>query len=122
MPHSISLDEEKNIIQVTVSGEVDHDEHCIVREDVIEAVHKSKPVGVIVDLRELIVAQDKMIDCYAFGESIAKKLRGFRIAHVAPSDMRTRQFVKFTSIVESNRGVITAEFETIGEAQEWLLN
>jgi len=59
--------------------------------------------------------------CFIFGESVAYTLPTVLIAHVLPTDAKSREDVRFTSTVEANRGRSTGEFETIKEARKWLL-
>ena len=123
-PYTVSFDKSVWAVMIRVFGAASHDDHCAVRDEAIRLSQENECSRLLVDLRELITERSSTMDCFSFGESLAKatQYRYLRIAHVLPSDAESKQDVRFTSTVEANRGKSTREFETVEEAMEWLLD
>ncbi|MBN2013301.1 hypothetical protein JW960_28480 [candidate division KSB1 bacterium] len=75
----------------------------------------------LVDLRDLNTKNIATSGCYSFGASLALTCPLLRIAHILPKDRKSNDDVRFTSTVETNRGIMTGEFSTVEEARDWLL-
>jgi hypothetical protein len=121
MPYNVTLDEGEGIISVVLSAKLTHADHCSVLEEVLQAHQATGSSRVLVDMRDLDTTLSSTVDCFSFGESLAKTVPCARIAHVAPLDAKSRKDVAFTSTVETNRGIICAHFENVDEAKRWLL-
>jgi hypothetical protein len=121
MPYEFSFSERDRIVTVRVSGEVGHDEHCLVLNKAIDLCQKTHCSSVLVDLRELSTKLSSTMDCFEFGESLAKEALAVRFAYVVPRDPKSQEDAKFTTTVGVNRGIVCGEFETIEEANKWLL-
>jgi hypothetical protein len=121
MPYSVTLDEKEGIVRVALSGQLTHADHCSVLDEVLRIHQAAGASRILVDMRELDTVRSSAMDCFSFGESLAKKMPSVRIAHVVPVDTKSRRDVRFTSTVEANRGVVSAQFETLDEAEGWLL-
>ena len=119
--YSLSFDETDVIITVKVSGTPTHEDHCVVRDEALQLCRDKHCSKLLVDLRELNTQQSSTMNCYAFGESLARLFPGICIAHVLPVSIKSKKDIKFTSTVEANRGAITGDFEDIVKAREWLL-
>jgi hypothetical protein len=117
----VSFDEEKGIIMIRVIGSATHEDHCAVRNEAVRLCKSSRCSKLLVDLRELTTERSSTMDCFSFGESVASVPQHFRVAHVLPRDAKSAGDVRFTSIVEANRGKITREFGSIEEAEQWLI-
>lgn len=102
-------------------GSVTHEEHCAAREEAVRLCKSNECSKLLVDLRELCTDRSSTLSCFLFGESLAKEPQYLCIAHVLPKDPTSAKDIKFTSTVEANRGKSTREFESIAEAERWLL-
>lgn len=124
MPYKVSYDEQNHIVLVQVSGKATHEEHLSAQKEAFRLCKENKCSGILVDLLNLDTEKSSTFGCFSFGESLA---RGdipptTRIAHVLPSDPKSVEDVEFTTTVAANRGRITALFNTLDEAKQWLLD
>jgi hypothetical protein len=122
MPKSyeVSFDNKTRIVKVQIAGLATHTELCIIREEAFKLCQEKGCSKLLIDLLHLNTRQSSIYDCFYFGESVAHIPLGVWIAHVMPIDDKTREDVKFTSIVETNRGVLAKNFETVEDAKKWL--
>jgi hypothetical protein len=123
MPYKVSYDKQNNVVLVYVSGRVTHEEHLSARNDAFRLCKENKCSSMLVDLLHLNTEKSSVTGCFEFGESLARGdiLPATRIAHVLPTDPKSIEDVKFTTTVAANRGRITALFETLEQAMQWLL-
>jgi hypothetical protein len=117
----VTFDEEAGSVVVRVAGKAAHADHEAAREEAVRLCREKKCPRLLVDLRDLTTTRSSTLDCYSFGESLAKTQPSLRIAHVLPTDARSANDVRFTSNVAANRGKLTGEFNSIEEARQWLL-
>ena len=122
MPYEVSFDKIDRIVEVRVSGLATHDDHCAARDEALRLGQENRCSRLLVDLRELDTTRSSAMDCFTFGETLARSSPGVRLAHVLPKEARSREAVRFTSIVEANRGGLVREFDSFDEAREWLLD
>ena len=120
-PYTASFDEEAKIVRVRVIGSVTHEDHCAARDNAVKLCESNRCSKLLVDLRELSTERSSKMDCFSFGEMLARTPQQLHIAHVLPTDSKSAEDVRFTSKVMHNRGKITAEFYSIEEAEQWLL-
>ena len=118
--YTISFDRELGIIIVRVFGMATHDDHFAARDEAIKLCHKEHCSKLLVDLRKLNTQYSSTMDCFSFGKSVSSLYPGLIVAHVLPYETKSKKDVKFTSTVETNRGITSKEFEDIDKAKNWL--
>jgi hypothetical protein len=124
MPYEVALDKDNKIVMVRVSGLATIDEHLAARKQAFQLCVKKTYNRVLVDLHDLDTqGVASTLGCLKFGESLAneKLPKDIRIAHVLPEQGQSRSDVEFTSTVAANRGRLVAEFRTLEDARQWLL-
>jgi hypothetical protein len=124
MPYAVALDKDNKIVMVRVSGLATIDEHLAARKKAFQLCIKKTYNRVLVDLHDLDTqGVASTLGCLQFGESLAdeKLPKDLRIAHVLPEQTKSRSDVEFTSTVAANRGRLVAEFRTLEDARQWLL-
>jgi len=119
--YTVSFDEEARIVRVRAIGSVTHEDHCAVWDNTLKLCESNRCSKVLVDLRELSTELSSKMDCFSFGEMLARTPLHIYIAHILPTDAKSAEDVRFTSKVERSRGKITGEFYSIEEAEQWLL-
>jgi hypothetical protein len=122
MPYEISYDQQDNMVKIHFSCDDAKQEHYLALEEACELCSKHHCKKLLIDLRELKkeITSRKEIGCFDFGESVAMKMFGFKIAHVLPKVASEMRDIEFISTVESNRGVNSQEFFTVEDALKWL--
>ncbi|MBN2381445.1 hypothetical protein JXQ70_01050 [bacterium] len=124
MPYLVSIDEKNEIILVRVWGRAPKEDHFIARDEAATLLKGKKYTKLLVDLSDLLSSGIvTTLGCFDFGTNLLTKLPPhIKIAHVLPHDPDSARDVKFLSAVAANRGGITAEFNTLEEAQNWLIH
>jgi len=120
MSFAVFFDQAEKIATVRISGRASREDHYTARKEALRLCRENNSLKLLVDLRELITENSSVMDCFAFGESFPLLAPRACIAHVLPADEKSKKDVKFTSNVSANRGLLTAEFETIDQAKNWL--
>ena len=121
MPYSVSLNKDDGFINVRVSSNATHEEHCAAYDEALRLCQENMCSKILVDLRELDTCQSSKVECFLFGEWVAGSSKCLRIAHVMPTNKKSKEDVEFTATVEENRGVITGIFGTVDKAKKWLM-
>ncbi|UCE59245.1 MAG: hypothetical protein JSU63_17595 [Phycisphaerales bacterium] len=121
MPYNVDFDETDRIVIVQVSGAASRDDHHRARDEAWRLCRENGCSKALIDLRELNTSRASTLSCFTFGESVSQTAPNVRLAHVLPTDVKSKNDVKFTSTVEANRGLATGEFDSIEEAKRWLL-
>jgi hypothetical protein len=119
--YSVSFDEERQIIRVRVIGSATHADHCAALDEAVTLCERNRCSKLLVDLRELSTELSSTMNCFDFGELLARTPQYLHIAHVLPADTSSAEDVSFISNVEANRGKETREFHSIQQAEQWLL-
>jgi len=125
MAWEVQFQEEVGIVRAAVWGPAGNDEHVAARDAAARLLLQKQCRRLLVDLRELetggvVSAQS----CFDFGAnySAADGIPvAIRIAHLLPRDAKAAADVEFTSAVATNRGATIRNFESLNEAQAWLL-
>jgi hypothetical protein len=120
MSFKVVFDSGEKIIFVQISGKASPEEHHAARREALRLCRENNSLKLLVDLRELCTENSTVMDCFAFGESFPLLSPKACIAHVLPEDQKSKKDVRFTSNVSANRGLLTADFETIDQAKNWL--
>lgn len=120
MPYSVSFQEE-GFVLATVASPCSEADHYAAMEGALALCARHDCSRLLVDLHDLNTESLTTIGCFRFGSGLAERAKHIRIAHVLPSEARSKDDVSFTSTVEANRGITTAEFETYEEAKDWLV-
>jgi hypothetical protein len=121
MSFTVSFDPDARIVMVKISGTVSPQDHHAARSEALRACRENNSRKLLVDLRELNTGPSSVMDCFAFGESFPLLSPMACIAHVLPTDEKSKKDVRFTSNVSANRGLLTGDFETIDQARSWLM-
>jgi hypothetical protein len=121
MPYTVSYDEKSGVVRIQVFGVDKVDDHYSARDEAFELCKKNKCAKLLVDLSKLDIKSRGTFGCFLFGKSVVKKSPGIKIAHVLPSDVSTRNDIKFIQTAESTQGGCCREFDTINEALHWLI-
>jgi hypothetical protein len=121
MPHEVSYNEQDRMVIVRVFGMATREDHFAARDGALRLCQQNACRSLLVDLRDVNTSLTSTPGCFAFGESVARAPGIFRLAHVMPTDPRSREDVRFTGVVESNRGIQVREFDSTEEARKWLL-
>jgi hypothetical protein len=119
MAYTVSLEE--GLVLVSVASPCTKDDHYAALDQALALCEQHKCSRLLVDLRNLSAETFSTFGCFTFGRNVAERTRYLKIAHVLPSERRSKENVIFTSTVEANRGKTTGEFATIEEAKVWLL-
>jgi hypothetical protein len=120
MSFTVSFDPADKIVTVQMSGKASHKDHIAARREALRLCRENDSLKLLVDLRELDTENSSVMDCFAFGESFPLLSPKACIAHILPKDEKSKKDVRFTSNVSANRGLLTAEFESIDQARKWL--
>ncbi len=121
MPYELFYDSDNGIVSIRIRGLLSRREHVEVRDGGFRLCYENRCWRILLDLREIDLGGFSTVEFYDFGQSVAAALPGVRVAHVMPRDNEAKKDVRFISTVEANRGVSTAEFESVERAREWLL-
>ena len=119
MPYPVFYNDAEKIVEATISGSSLEDS-VNAREAAARLCAEQKCSALLVDLRERMVPENITLQCFSFGVAVAHDLAGIYIAHVLPTDLKSREDVEFAATVAANRGAITKEFIDINEARKWL--
>ena len=120
MPYTVSFDKE-GFVFVAVSSPCTKDDHYAAMDQALTLCEQHKCSVMLIDLRKLNTEAFSTTGCFRFGQTLVKRTKQLKIAHILPTDAMSRGDVRFTSTVEANRGETTGEFKTVEEAKEWLL-
>jgi hypothetical protein len=120
MSFTVSFDPDTEIVMVKVSGRVSPQVHHAARSEALRVSRENNSLKFLVDLSELNTEDSSVMDCFAFGESFPLLSPMACIAHVLPTDEKSKKDVRFTSDVSANRGLLTGDFETVDQAKSWL--
>jgi hypothetical protein len=123
MPYEVSYDEQNNTVLVQVSGKATHEEHLSARKEAFRLCKENHCSAILVDLLNLDTEKSSTPGCFEFGEALAQGnvSPSTRIANVLPKEPKSADDVKFITTVATNRGRITASFDSIEQAKQWLL-
>jgi hypothetical protein len=121
MSIAISFDPDARIVMVKVSGRVSPQDHNAARSEALRLCRENNTQKLLVDLCELNTEESTVMDCFAFGESFPLLSPLACIAHVLPTDEKSKKDVRFTSNVSANRGLLIGDFETVDQARNWLM-
>ena len=122
MPYDISYEKKDDVVCIYFSSVDSKEEHFSALEDAWQLCLKHHCKKLLVDLSGLKkeITSRSIVGCFNFGESVAKKLVGCKIAHVLPNIVAQSTEIKFISTVEHKRGVETQEFFSVEDALQWL--
>ena len=122
MPYVVSVEgtDANAIVSVRVFGLAAHDDQFSARDEAFRVCKERHCSRLLVDLSELNAAQTNFMDCYDFGKSLAQAPFGLRLAHINPTDIKSREHVMFTALVAANLGMNGKDFEKKDEARTWL--
>jgi hypothetical protein len=123
MAYTVSYKEEEFVL-VSVMSPCTKDDHYNALDQALKLCEQKECSRLLVDLHDLNTETFSTAGCFTFGKKMAErtKYNYLKIAHILPSEQRSKEDVIFTSTVEANRGKTTREFETMEEAKEWLLS
>jgi hypothetical protein len=123
MSYEVSYDKQENIILVRAFGEATHEEHRSAQNDCFWLCKDKKCTKVLVDLSDLDTKRSSSGDFFESGECFAQADidPSTRFAFVVPKDPQSVEDLKFTVTVAENRGRISALFDTVEQAKNWLL-
>ena len=121
MPYRVAFNATTGIVTVKIKGLASRQDHYSARDKAFNLCRVRHCVKILVDLSELKNKSSTTLGCFEFGKSVARSTSIVQIAHVLPHDSDTQKDVKFTSVVEFNRGKITRDFNTVKAAENWLL-
>jgi hypothetical protein len=120
MPYQILFNEEDGIVQVIYSGTAIKDDHYAALNEAIKLCDEKKTSRLLVDFSDQTSSNLSTMDCYAFGETVARIKQRICIAHVLSRNPEVRQNILFASDIEVNRGKMTREFDKVEDAKAWL--
>ena len=121
MQSTVFFNQTDGFVIVSISEKDSYEDRCAARDQAMQMCHEKNCSKLLVDLRKLKDERTSIIQSFDFGLSIAQKNSNLRVAHVMPTNAKSREDVKFASTVATNRGVPTEEFDTFEEARKWLL-
>lgn len=119
MSYHASYNDENEVVKLQIIGLDKKEDHYKALKEVCQLCKDNNCSNLLVDLRKMDEKTRDGFGCFNFGMAVVNKLRRIKIAHVYPSNLKSRGDVRFISTVEQNRGVITNEFNTIEEALKW---
>jgi hypothetical protein len=122
MSYDISYDEKEGIVNIHFYGIDTKDDHYSALNEACQLCLENNCKKLLVDLREVDIkpTMRTAFGCFQFGESVSKKMLGFKIAHVLPEIESEVSDIMFISNVEFNRGVNSKEFNNLEDAKKWL--
>lgn len=121
MTYKVFIDKDNALVNVSISGKATNANHLAARDEVLRMCKEGGCLKLLVDLSDLDTEGISTTNCFEFGESFARVMPRIMVASILPKDTKSRQDVRFTSTVASNRGLIAREFDTDEEAKDWLL-
>jgi hypothetical protein len=121
MAYRVFVDKDNAMVNVSVSGRASKAEHMAARDEALRLCREDGCLRLLVNLSDLDTEGVSITNCFDFGESLARAKPRVVIANILPKKAKSRQDVRFTSTVASNRGLISREFDTAEEAKSWLL-
>jgi hypothetical protein len=124
MPYESAYDEQKALVRIRVYGPAPHQEHEAARIEAVRLCSEHGCKRLLVDLRDLTTEKIvTTLSCFDFGtecQDVALP-ESTRSAIVMPTDSEALKDVTFTINVALNRGVIIRSFQSVPEAEAWLL-
>jgi hypothetical protein len=121
MTYSVFVDKDNAVVNVSVSGRASNAEHLAARDEALRMCREGGCLRLLVNLSDLDTAEMSTINWFELGESFARAKPRVAIANILPKNAKSRQDIRFTSTVASNRGLTSREFDTAEEAENWLL-
>ena len=123
MGFETTIDAAQGIVELRCVGTARHEEHILVREELLRICREQGIRRVLIDATELVLRDEPTtLELFDFALGWVERAREMplRLAAVYPRDAYTRAQVAFGDTVARNRGLGPEAFETREEARAWL--